>query len=195
MAQPAEKPATTTTLGQFLDTMKPLHLLAYSLVLALGKPLSEAAMPSRAGSKHLRPVIEKRQQSGFSSGNPEDGKGKGGPLSGGTNHDLDLQNPDNLGKESTDAGTVVNIKWSFSDSHTRLLNGGWVREQVITDLPVSTDIASAQQHLEKGAIRELHWHRVVSSSRAAVDIANLPGGMGLRVQRTAHCVCRRRERS
>ena len=85
---------------------------------------------------------------------------------GGTNKGLDLQNPANLGQESTDSGTVVNLKWSFSDSHTRLLNGGWVREQVITDLPASNDIAGAQQHLEKGAIRELHWHRVVSSLKS-----------------------------
>ena len=55
---------------------------------------------------------------------------------------------------------MVNLKWSFSDSKTRLLNGGWVREQVITDLPASHDIAGAQQHLTKGSIRELHWHRV-----------------------------------
>jgi oxalate decarboxylase len=36
-----------------------------------------------------------------------------------------------------------------------------VREQVDNDLPASHDIAAAQQHLKKGAIRELHWHRVV----------------------------------
>lgn len=32
-------------------------------------------------------------------------------------------------------GTVPNLKWSFSLSHTRLLNGGWIREQTVTDLP------------------------------------------------------------
>lgn len=80
---------------------------------------------------------------------------------GGTNHQIDLQNPDNLGRQSTDAGVVPNLKWSFSDSRTRILNGGWVREQVVTDLPSSHDIAGAQQHLTKGSIRELHWHRVV----------------------------------
>lgn len=32
----------------------------------------------------------------------------------------------------------------------------------MTDLPSSHDIAAAQQHLKKGALRELHWHRVVS---------------------------------
>jgi hypothetical protein len=81
---------------------------------------------------------------------------------GGTNHQLDLQNPDNLARQSTDAGTVVNLKWSFSDSKSKIFNGGWTREQVITDLPASHDIAAAQQHLKKGALRELHWHRVVS---------------------------------
>lgn len=80
---------------------------------------------------------------------------------GGTNKQLDLQNPDNLGAQSRDNGVVVNLKWSFSDSKTRILPGGWVREQVITDLPASHDIAAAQQHLKKGALRELHWHRVV----------------------------------
>jgi oxalate decarboxylase len=83
---------------------------------------------------------------------------------GGTNTQLDLQNPDNLGAESTDAGLVVNLKWSFSDSKTKIFNGGWTREQVVTDLPSSQDIAGAQQHLKQGAVRELHWHRVVNHS-------------------------------
>jgi oxalate decarboxylase len=48
----------------------------------------------------------------------------------------------------------------FGDSKTRIYPGGWVREQVDNDLPASHDIAAAQQHLKKGAIRELYWHRV-----------------------------------
>ncbi|CZT45715.1 probable thermophilic glucose-6-phosphate isomerase and related metalloenzymes [Rhynchosporium secalis] len=96
----------------------------------------------------------------FVVGQPADGKGKGGPFSGGTNHQLDLANPDNLGAQSTDNGLVPNLKWSFSDSKARIFNGGWTREQVVTDLPASRDIAAAQQHLKKGASRELHWHRV-----------------------------------
>ena len=32
-------------------------------------------------------------------------------------------------------GNIPNLKWSFSLSHTRLLNGGWIREQTVTDLP------------------------------------------------------------
>ncbi len=82
----------------------------------------------------------------------------------GTNHELDLQNPDNLGRAGeTDNGVVPNLKWSFSDSHTRLFKGGWIRESVVTDLPSSPELAAAQLHLTKGAIRELHWHSVVSA--------------------------------
>ncbi|KAK0628295.1 putative oxalate decarboxylase oxdC [Bombardia bombarda] len=106
------------------------------------------------------PAVGKRDGPQFTNGQPIDGKGKGAPIYGGTNKQIDLQNPDNLAQQSTDNGVVPNLKWSFSDSKTRILTGGWVREQVITDLPSSHDIAAAQQHLTKGAIRELHWHRV-----------------------------------
>lgn len=79
----------------------------------------------------------------------------------GTNKQIDLQNPDNLAAQSTEGGTVPNLKWSLSDSKAKIFNGGWTREQVITDLPSSHDIAAAQQNLKKGGLRELHWHRVV----------------------------------
>ncbi|KAL4871489.1 hypothetical protein BDV12DRAFT_183620 [Aspergillus spectabilis] len=101
-----------------------------------------------------------KRSGGFDDGQPIDGKGKGAPLLGGTDVYRDKQNPDNLGAQSTDNGIVPNLKWSFSDSKTRLFPGGWVREQVLQDLPQSRDISGAQQHLSKGAIRELHWHRV-----------------------------------
>ena len=94
---------------------------------------------------------------------------------------MDIENPSNLGQQSTDAGTVPNLKWRFSDSKTRIYPGGWVREQVDNDLPQSHDIAAAQQHLKKGAIRELHWHRVVCCiHRALCNLIanNLEGGMG-----------------
>ncbi|KAH6844480.1 RmlC-like cupin domain-containing protein [Chaetomium sp. MPI-CAGE-AT-0009] len=96
----------------------------------------------------------------FGKGQPIDGNGKGAPLLGGTDQQIDISNPDNLGQQSTDNGIVPNLKWRFSDSKTRLFKGGWLREQVIQDLPQSHDISAAQQHLSKGAIRELHWHRV-----------------------------------
>lgn len=95
----------------------------------------------------------------FPLGQPIDGAGKGAPILGGTNQPLDVQNPSNLGQQATDNGVVPNLKWSFSQSKTRLANGGWSREQVIQDLPQSHDVAAAQLNLRRGAIRELHWHR------------------------------------
>jgi hypothetical protein len=89
------------------------------------------------------PQLEKRD-AGFIKGQPIDTNGKGASLLGGTNKQIDLQNPDNLGAQSTDNGVVPNLKWSFSDSKTRLLNGGWVREQVIQDLPQSHDVCKPQ---------------------------------------------------
>jgi hypothetical protein len=84
---------------------------------------------------------------------------------GGTNKFIDKENPSNLGQQGTDSGIVPNLKWRFSDSKVRYFFGGWLREQVIQDLPQSHEIAAAQQHLKKGAIRELHWHRVVSNPK------------------------------
>ncbi|KAF2187126.1 oxalate decarboxylase [Zopfia rhizophila CBS 207.26] len=106
----------------------------------------------------LGAVVKREAQ--FKNGQPIDANGKGAPILGGTNHQVDIQNPSNLGEQSTDAGTVPNLKWRFSDSKTRIFDGGWVREQVDNDLPASHDISAAQQHLKKGAIRELHWHKV-----------------------------------
>lgn len=103
-----------------------------------------------------------RRDNGFSQGEPINyATGRGAPHSGGTNHAIDLQNPDGLGQQSTDAGTVPNLKWSFSLSKTKIFPGGWTRTQVSQDLPQNHDIAGAQQHLRKGAIRELHWHKSV----------------------------------
>ncbi len=108
---------------------------------------------------HGRSFVRPRQV----LGQPIDDTGRGAPLLGGTNAAVDAQNPDNLGEvPSRDGGTVPNLKWSFSDSKTKLFHGGWTREQVIADLPSSTTVAAAQQHLKKGGIREMHWHRVVS---------------------------------
>jgi len=146
-----------------------LHLLvaALSVHTVVGSPLLDDAASS----------LEKRDTTGFAKGQPIDGTGKGAPILGmlflihlvyqlicigGTNHALDIQNPDNLGQQGTDNGVVKNLKWSFSDSKTRIFRGGWTRQQTIDDLPSSHDIAAAQQHLKKGGIRELHWHRVVS---------------------------------
>lgn len=69
-----------------------LHSLSLYAITALlidagiASPVERrTSLPSTGGSKHLRPVLEKRQNSqeaGFSSGEPYDGKGKGAPFSG-----------------------------------------------------------------------------------------------------------------
>ncbi|KXT06405.1 hypothetical protein AC578_6065 [Pseudocercospora eumusae] len=190
------------TLGSFFDVSfaKPLgHDVKQSSspkVFNYGRGL-----PSNSDSKHLRPVLEPRKQpepekrigsdgpdtkvagyakGEFAKGEPISSFGKGAVISGGTNNLIDVQNPSNLGQEPTDNGVVVNLKWRFSDSKTNLYNGGFVREQVITDLPSSKDISGAQQHLKKGAFRTLHWHKVsewafVYAGRVAISAVNEKG--------------------
>lgn len=138
------------------------RILAFVAVLAsLSAAQVEGEIRTKR-SKHLRidtagGSVARRQSAGPQPISPD---GKGAPLLGGTNVALDKQQPDNIVPPSTDNGAVPNLKWAFSDSHMRLFNGGWIREQTVTDLPPSKDISAVQQHLKKGAFRELHWHRV-----------------------------------
>jgi oxalate decarboxylase len=75
------------------------------------------------------------------------------------NPELERQNPDLLASPDTDAGTIPNLKFSFSDAHNRLLTGGWSREITARELPISTTLAGVDMRLKPGAIRELHWHK------------------------------------
>jgi oxalate decarboxylase len=72
---------------------------------------------------------------------------------------LDQQNPDILVPPVTDRGTLPNLKWSFSQSHMRLQDGGWSREVTVRELPISTTMAGVNMRLKPGGIRELHWHK------------------------------------
>jgi oxalate decarboxylase len=72
---------------------------------------------------------------------------------------LDRQNPALLAPPLTDAGTVPNLKFSFSQAHNRLEEGGWAREVTVRELPIATTIAGVNMRLKPGAIRELHWHK------------------------------------
>ncbi|KAE8263488.1 hypothetical protein A4X09_0g7217, partial [Tilletia walkeri] len=132
----------------------------------------ESAIHKRV-AKHIRPdytnAWQRRKRAAaddgsitnFGSKDPQPQRGdKGASFLHGSNVAIDKQNIDYLSPPPTDAGVVPNLKWSFSLSKTKLLKGGWVREQVVTDLPVSKDIAAAEQRLAPYAYRELHWHRV-----------------------------------
>src|SRR5258707_5196144 len=72
---------------------------------------------------------------------------------------LDRQNPDILTPPSTDAGTIPNLKFSFSMAHNRLEEGGWAREVTVRELPIATTLAGVNMRLKPGGVRELHWHK------------------------------------
>jgi len=71
----------------------------------------------------------------------------------------DLENPDMLVPPVTDAGSMPNMKFSFSDTHMQLNHGGWSREITVRELPIATTIAGVNMALTPGGVRELHWHQ------------------------------------
>jgi oxalate decarboxylase len=85
--------------------------------------------------------------------------GAGGADPGPRNVTLDRQNPDLLTPPATDSGTVPNLRFSFSNAHTRIERGGWTREVTQRELPIATELAGVDMALEPGAYRELHWHK------------------------------------
>ncbi|KZT66255.1 Bicupin, oxalate decarboxylase/oxidase [Daedalea quercina L-15889] len=83
---------------------------------------------------------------------------KGSNIVGPRNPDRERQNPDMIVSPPTDWGTVLNMKWSWADSHMHLAEGGWAREVTVRELPMSRDLAATNMRLDEGAVRELHWH-------------------------------------
>jgi len=71
----------------------------------------------------------------------------------------DLQNPDMLVPPATDAGTVPNLRFSFSDANMVLKEGGWSRQVTARELPIATTLAGVNMRLTPGGVRELHWHK------------------------------------
>ena len=69
------------------------------------------------------------------------------------------ENPDLLASPYTDAGTIPNLKFSFSAARNCLAPGGWAREVTVRELPVSKQLAGVNMRLKPGGIRELHWHK------------------------------------
>lgn len=85
--------------------------------------------------------------------------GKGWIDHGPRNYSRDVENPDILVPPPSDNGTLSNLRFSFSDAHQRLEEGGWAREISNRELPISTDITGVNMALEPGAYREMHWHK------------------------------------
>ena len=84
--------------------------------------------------------------------------GRGWLDKGPRNIGRDMENPDILVPPTTDHGTLANMRFSFSDAHNRLEEGGWAREVTIRELPISDDVAGVNMALAPGAYREMHWH-------------------------------------
>lgn len=85
--------------------------------------------------------------------------GAGAPDYGPRDIMRDLENPDLLVPPVTDAGTVPNLKFSFSDTHMQLNQGGWSRQVTVRQLPIATTLAGVNMRLTPGGVRELHWHQ------------------------------------
>ncbi|WP_226536848.1 oxalate decarboxylase family bicupin [Fictibacillus halophilus] len=71
----------------------------------------------------------------------------------------DIENPDMLVPPKTDAGTIPNMRFSFSDTPMQLNHGGWSREITVRQLPIATTLAGVNMRLTPGGVRELHWHQ------------------------------------
>jgi oxalate decarboxylase len=85
--------------------------------------------------------------------------GAGAPDFGPRDIMRDLENPDMLVPPATDAGTIPNLKFSFSDTYMQLNRGGWSREVTVRQLPIATTLAGVNMSLTPGGVRELHWHQ------------------------------------
>jgi oxalate decarboxylase len=91
---------------------------------------------------------------------PQPIQGKlGATIMGPHNVPLERENPDLLTSPQTDAGTIPNLKFSFSAARNRILTGGWSREVTDRELPIATELAGVNMRLKPGGIRELHWHK------------------------------------
>ncbi|WP_169082906.1 oxalate decarboxylase family bicupin [Paenibacillus sp. PL91] len=71
----------------------------------------------------------------------------------------DKENPNMFVPPVTDSGLLPNMKFSFSDAHMQLNQGGWSREITVRDLPIATTLAGVNMKLTAGGVRELHWHQ------------------------------------
>lgn len=83
--------------------------------------------------------------------NPTEPDPKNPPL-----HDLfpnSFQGPD------TDHGDVKPFWYSFEIGRNKISDAGWARQVTQRDLPISTTIAGVNMRLNRGAVRELHWHQ------------------------------------
>ncbi|KAK4556301.1 hypothetical protein LTR86_006445 [Recurvomyces mirabilis] len=145
-----------------------MHITALASLLAL--PALSLAAPTKQhplGSKHSSPYkpdhydpYDRKHDSVGEGLHPEPYRnGKGTSVLGPRNRMREQQDPDMVRPPSTDHGAMPAMRWSFADSHTRIEEGGWTRQTTVRELPSSKEIAGVNMRLDKGVIRELHWHK------------------------------------
>jgi hypothetical protein len=78
---------------------------------------------------------------------------KGAPIIGPSNPSRQAQSPDRVSPPATDSGTLPTLRWSFTDSHIKMREGGWSRQTTIREIPVSTDLALVNMRLKAGGVR------------------------------------------
>lgn len=86
-------------------------------------------------------------------------EGEGADIVGLSNPARQAEEPFTIAPPQTDHGTMPNMKWSFTDSHMRLEEGGWARQTTICELPVSKAMAGVNMRLKTNVAREMHWHK------------------------------------
>ena len=84
---------------------------------------------------------------------------EGAPIAGPVNPARQAQEPDTTLPPKTDHGIMPNLKWSFTDSHMRIEEGGWARETTVRELPASKEMAGVNMRLKTNVAREMHWHK------------------------------------
>ncbi len=88
----------------------------------------------------------------------------GASIIGPRNRAREAEDRDLVRPPATDKGSVPNLRWSFADSHNRIESGGWARETTVRELPVSTAMAGVNMRLDRGGVREMHWHKTAEWS-------------------------------
>ena len=61
---------------------------------------------------------------------------EGATILGPTNPLAQAQSPDRIRPPATDSGTLPTLRWSFTDSHIKMREGGWSRQTTIREIPV-----------------------------------------------------------
>jgi oxalate decarboxylase len=87
----------------------------------------------------------------------------------------DRENPDLLVPPSTDHGTLPNLRFSFADAHMRQETGGWTRQVTVRELGVAKQLAGVNMRLNRGGVRELHWHKAAEWAYMLYGTARITG--------------------